>query len=477
MLRFAVVWLLPPRGRPAYLAGTWAAIGVSAALLASGGPGVEAPGGGGCHGWGCYDPEQLPPGLAARDGESDFCDFPVLGAGDVAGAALGGASLRLEPFVLRGTASVLEMQAALGRDRLLAAGRRKGLSAHFGHSWDIVMHRGHGPRKVSLERFITKVMHADWHDGEERLERAYSFDGHSGVLSLEGVNLEIPPMVESWNYSAFTPTTAKPIFLVGGPGSGVGFHRHAAALQMTAHGWKRWFLYHPADNPPGGVHGGWPILDWLHRVYPALRGRWAPRECIQKPGDVIYVPEGWYHAVVNLADSVGVSLQRHDFMVESVRLEFEAKHVSERRKQGKLWRRVARLEPGNLEAKLQLFRSTVGSRPKQALRELTEALQSDPFLVDAQYALASHLAGQHAAGSAKALKSLASALHAWKPYLENNTRNLQANHLLSQFHLLAGAKEEGIAYLRRNVVLQELGIRDERLPDVEAHLQRALQQD
>ena len=32
-------------------------------------------------------------------------------------------------------------------------------------------------------------------------------------------------------------------------------------------------------------------------------------ECIQEPGDVLYVPEMWAHGVVNIAESVGVAME------------------------------------------------------------------------------------------------------------------------------------------------------------------------
>ena len=35
-----------------------------------------------------------------------------------------------------------------------------------------------------------------------------------------------------------------------------------------------------------------------------------PLECIQREGELLYVPEGWYHATVNLGDTVAVASQR-----------------------------------------------------------------------------------------------------------------------------------------------------------------------
>jgi hypothetical protein len=54
---------------------------------------------------------------------------------------------------------------------------------------------------------------------------------------------------------------------------------------------------------------GW-VGDWLLEFYPGLQtlpeGSTArPLECIQQTGELLYVPEGWYHATVNLGDTVG----------------------------------------------------------------------------------------------------------------------------------------------------------------------------
>eukprot|EP01051_Picozoa_sp_SAG22_P010532 SAG22_NODE_953_length_6332_cov_5.830258_5_plen_120_part_00 len=32
-------------------------------------------------------------------------------------------------------------------------------------------------------------------------------------------------------------------------------------------------------------------------------------QCVQEPGDVIYVPSGWHHSVLNLQQSVGIAIE------------------------------------------------------------------------------------------------------------------------------------------------------------------------
>ena len=62
-------------------------------------------------------------------------------------------------------------------------------------------------------------------------------------------------------------------------------------------GAKRWALY---PGSPGGVpaQAGYnptePHLAWLQKVYPDVKHNpdLAPLECVQRAGDIIYVPEG-----------------------------------------------------------------------------------------------------------------------------------------------------------------------------------------
>lgn len=91
--------------------------------------------------------------------------------------------------------------------------------------------------------------------------------------------------------------------LVGGPGSGLPFHRHASTWQLQLMGRKEWHLV-----PPGRMAGALAdaVGPW---VYPpdAFAREVADRplglrpiRCTQKPGEVLYFPHQWWHATVNL---------------------------------------------------------------------------------------------------------------------------------------------------------------------------------
>lgn len=48
-------------------------------------------------------------------------------------------------------------------------------------------------------------------------------------------------------------------------------------------------------------------MQWWLDVYPTLKDEDKPLECIQSPGETIFVPSGWWHCVLNLDDSVAVT--------------------------------------------------------------------------------------------------------------------------------------------------------------------------
>ena len=114
------------------------------------------------------------------------------------------------------------------------------------------------------------------------------------------------------------------IFAIGKTGSGIGLHAHQDAWNQVLFGAKRWALYpgSPGGVPPeAGYNPTEPHLTWMKKVYPKVKDdpELQPLECVQREGDVLYVPEGWYHATVNLGDTAAISGQSLLFVPGSPR--------------------------------------------------------------------------------------------------------------------------------------------------------------
>lgn len=91
--------------------------------------------------------------------------------------------------------------------------------------------------------------------------------------------------------------------LVGGPSSGLPFHRHAETWQLQVVGRKAWYLV-----PPGRLAGRladavgpylYPADAWADAVRGKRLGE-RPLRCVQYPGEILFFPASWWHATQNL---------------------------------------------------------------------------------------------------------------------------------------------------------------------------------
>jgi len=107
--------------------------------------------------------------------------------------------------------------------------------------------------------------------------------------------------------------------IVGPRGSGSTFHKDpngTSAWNAVIRGAKKWVLYPPGVTPPGvhpsadGATVAAPasVLEWFRSFYdPAAStsgppGR-RPVEGIARAGEVVFVPRGWWHCVLNLGEA------------------------------------------------------------------------------------------------------------------------------------------------------------------------------
>jgi len=114
--------------------------------------------------------------------------------------------------------------------------------------------------------------------------------------------------------------------IVGPQRSGSNFHidpNATHAWNAPIRGRKFWILYPPGVTPPGVIPsvsgdevtmpisvGEWFLSFWSHHVrqrfHPDKSKR--PLECIVSPGELIFVPHGWWHLVYNLDEGISIAL-------------------------------------------------------------------------------------------------------------------------------------------------------------------------
>ncbi|EPY29452.1 transferase, transferring glycosyl group [Strigomonas culicis] len=110
-------------------------------------------------------------------------------------------------------------------------------------------------------------------------------------------------------------------WIIAGPQrGGSSFHvdpNYTNAWNANLTGRKRWLLFPPGATPPGVVPSenmaevATPVSlsEWLLNNYDATvqQFRRLGYECICEPGDIMFVPSGWWHSVINLEDSVAIT--------------------------------------------------------------------------------------------------------------------------------------------------------------------------
>jgi Cupin-like domain/F-box-like len=181
--------------------------------------------------------------------------------------------------------------------------------------------------------------------------------------------------------------------IVGPRRSGSVFHidpNGTHAWNASIVGSKFWIFYPPGVTPPG-VH---PSRDGDHVALPLSLGEWIfqfwddhedrkqtaapldrPLECTTREGDVLFVPHGWWHLVVNL-DDLNIAVT-HNYASES-NLSSVLKFLDAKRDQVSGCRdRPDSIKPENLyEAFVSKMKERYPEMTEQALQDPTWACQA-----------------------------------------------------------------------------------------------------
>ena len=148
---------------------------------------------------------------------------------------------------------------------------------------------------------------------------AYVFDGNV-LENSEALAYNAPPL----NLLSYHHVYLKQ-FILGPRNSGSPPHFHGQALNSLIYGIKQWFFWPPSSAFFSFKHVSawknevcvcvfvssklicWFIVLLITPKYDKVKLPSMLLMCLQLPGDTIYVPENWGHAVVNVEDSIAVA--------------------------------------------------------------------------------------------------------------------------------------------------------------------------
>lgn len=413
-----------------------------------------------CYGWQCQPTSEMKDKYGVHPGENEFfCDIPIFDGKEIPKDVKKNLSWRFEPFILR-KASTLSKKC-FSKHNLRRHAKEQNLSVKIAYSSGIVREDGQARTNVSLEEFFEHHMHSKKYDGDTQMERPVVFDGYSEVFDIEGCDdFTVPSLMRFWSRKTklkFEPGTADPYLSMGASLSGTSFHAHSATLLMQVHGYKRWALYPDARSPPGGGRGSWPVYDWFQVVYPALGENSKPVECIQQPGDVIWIPERWSHATINLGDAVAVTIQAHDS--ESEAYDLQRKWTKSSAETGSVYlEELLKLLPENNHVKADLaLEYMILGQPAKAEELLREILKEDQFHHDAMVLLVD-IIEKKINRTGTGLIELKETLSSLRASLELNLRSYASNRLLARYFELHGDQMKVEHYKQRLDFLANMGI-------------------
>ena len=167
-----------------------------------------------------------------------------------------------------------------------------------GTSSDLTRDRGSGKRRVTLAELAQRVQA---HDGPEgSTAEHFAFERNPALFNVAPhLTRNLKPQLLLLNRSS-RQSAVDWYFSLGKRDSGVHMHHHTDGFALIHAGVKRFFFYAAWSTlPPITSRSRFPIRQWLdERVYPKLLPAERPHECSALAGDLVYVPEGWFHATI-----------------------------------------------------------------------------------------------------------------------------------------------------------------------------------
>ena len=255
-------------------------------------------------------PRQLLAGLAGRS----FCDFDVVNASALDAAALERYRRTRTPVLLRGAASRWKAGRRWRKETLREA--YAGRATQYGAGSDIVFAGGGVTNHATLRALLDRVDAATAalaNDSTSTLaDDVFAFDVSvlDAIPELRG-DFSTPKLLQKAFPKKLLGGAHWQLLSLGPSRAGLPMHAHGETWLGVVHGAKRWFCYELGDGPPRDVSAALHPLASARAWYGAVYGqaRHLPKTCLQRAGDVFYLPPGWKHATLNVGETVAVGGQ------------------------------------------------------------------------------------------------------------------------------------------------------------------------
>eukprot|EP00605_Chrysophyceae_sp_TOSAG23-4_P001059 GSChrysophyteH1.ASY1.ANO1.1164.1 assembled CDS len=135
-----------------------------------------------------------------------------------------------------------------------------------------------------------------------------------------GSEFKVPEIFRHWALNS-----SWHILSIGASKTGLPFHSSGHSYMSLVHGIKRWFIYPPGMGPPADeTHPLRSMWGWFTSAYTLFsddyskvpienfhkhldkKDNYRPLECLQKPGEIVFVPAGWSHSHLNIGETVAI---------------------------------------------------------------------------------------------------------------------------------------------------------------------------
>ena len=227
---------------------------------------------------------------------SERCDFDVLGTTDIQTFVFDYLALQ-RPVIIRNATSIHSMK------RLHQLWQRN----KFMHEYGALVFN-----EVKIPNFDPSTTKTSIKSFMEKMELFQEENRHLPIESIPHPNYtseilpDDSPLLKEFmlpgvlDEELIRINPLKIQFYLGPPLSGTPVHFQKNTWNILIYGQKRWFLYPPNRAFYSKEHV-WDWWKWSYRKSPDAL------ECVQYPGDLVFVPDMWGHAEINLREGIGMA--------------------------------------------------------------------------------------------------------------------------------------------------------------------------